>query len=202
MPMATMTQGAGNYGGEGVFFEKQSSMQNFLGGMTMSASLKKGMCLTLVLSWLASGTPEKGVVSGVASKIKTADSQDDFVKKWTGYADVQLAATKKLTDCVPWFSDNQVYNFDATRKVNRDIFTNKGISGREARFIFCIQTAAHDYSHAIGIWKMKNDKDIYVYDPNHGGVRIPAEQIYNFLGDFVKDLYSSVGEYYISAFCI
>ncbi|HKR44554.1 MAG TPA: YopT-type cysteine protease domain-containing protein [Paraburkholderia sp.] len=199
MPFASLAQGATELGGENIFFEKQSTIRNYVGNSTVADQLKKGICLSLVLQWLSSD-PEIQVVAGVARMISATGAQDVFVHNWTGTADVSAAGRRKLAQqCKFWF-EYEPQPFTEGKHIDRSILDSEHASGKDARFILCIQTAAHDSAHALGIRKKSDDQNVYFYDPNYGCVRLPKDMFDGFLAKFIESFYNDYAEWYISAF--
>ncbi|MEX4005292.1 YopT-type cysteine protease domain-containing protein [Paraburkholderia sp. EG285A] len=201
MPMDSMAQGAANHGGENIFMEKQSTIRHLLARGTVTDQIEEGICLALVLTWLANASPATRVINGTAAVVNAIFNQGSLVQTWKAdYSTVSTAGQQKLATSQFWFS-YQARPFAAGKNIDQDILTNQHAVGNVARFILCLQTSDHQYAHALGIRKMANNTDVYFYDPNYGAVLLPTiATFHTFLADFIQSLYAACDEWYITGF--
>jgi hypothetical protein len=171
-----------DHNGEPIFSSSQDSITNFLSGPQIVNY--EGVCLALVMMWLAQDTAKKSPLEGIANKTGALNLQSKMETNWNGFETVKTRGNEVIKKHFWWKSDKKE---SLVADDPAKYLLNDPQHKRDGLHIFVLYPDKGT-AHAIGVWRFPSGA-VAVYDPNHGACVQRGANLGAFLKDFTKELY-------------
>ncbi|WP_346837640.1 hypothetical protein [Microbulbifer sp. SAOS-129_SWC] len=190
----SFSQIAADHGGETVFLSAQDDISNFLSGPLITNY--EGVCLALVMMWLAQDTSKKSPLSGTPNKVAALKMQSEMEAGWRGFNTVYDKGLHVVKKNFWWKSDirESISASDPARYLLNDPQIN-----RDGLHIFVLYPDAGT-GHAIGVWRFPSGT-LVLYDPNNGACAVRGGNFSGFLRDFIAQIYPNMTGYAVCSWC-
>jgi hypothetical protein len=171
-----------DHNGEVIFLSSQDSITNFFSGPLIKNY--EGVCLSLVMMWLAQDTAKKSPLDGTPNKTAALNLQSKMETNWNGFETVKKQGNDVIQKHFWWKADNKesLTTGDPTKYL-----LNDPQHKRDGLHIFVLYPD-NGTAHAIGVWRFPSGA-VAVYDPNHGACVQRGPNLSAFLKEFTKELY-------------
>ncbi|WP_196137913.1 hypothetical protein [Aliikangiella sp. G2MR2-5] len=171
-----------DHNGEMIFFSSQDSIIEFLGGPQIESY--EGVCLALVMMWLAQDTSKTSPLAGIRNKTRACNLQSEMESDWRGFETVAAKGQEVIAKNFWWKSDQKENIMGDTPS---KYLLNDPLNSRDGLHILVLYQEEGS-GHAIGVWRFPSGA-IAIYDPNQGACVQRGENLEAFLQDFIGQVY-------------